>query len=68
MLSVLKFSNYHFINETARKLGTILQCNTKLKEIDLSHNDLSTQVTIKIFAEGMKNISSLETINIIITT
>ena len=63
-LSVLKLSNCHFINETTRKLAIILQYNTELKEIDLSHNDLSTQVIIKIFAEGMKNISGLETINI----
>ena len=62
-LSVLRISNCHIISKAANYLANILLCNTKLIEIDLSYNDLSTSDTIKLF-KGMKNISNLVAIDI----
>ena len=62
-LSVLKITNSYIINEAAKDLANILLNNIKLKEINLSHNDLSTTDTITVF-EGMKNMSDLIAIDI----
>ena len=62
-LSVLKIVNCCIISEAAKELATLLQYSSKLTEINLSHNDLSTTDTIKVF-EGMKNISDLIAIDI----
>ena len=62
-LSVLKLSDCSIISEAANTLTTVLLNNTKLKEIDLSYNDLSASDAIAIF-EGMKNISNLVAIDI----
>ena len=62
-LSVLKINNCCIISEAAKELATVLLCSSKLKEIDLSHTDLSTTDAIKIF-EGMRNILDLVAIDI----
>ena len=62
-LSVLKINNCYIISEAAKELATVLLDSIKLKEIDLSHNDLSTTDTITVF-EGMKNMSDLIAIDI----
>ena len=62
-LSVLKISNCCIISEAAKELATLLLYSSKLKEIDLSHTDLSTTDAIKVF-EGMRNISDFVAIDI----
>ena len=63
MLTSLKLSNCHVINKAAGELATVLFCNHKLKELDLSYNNLSTSDFVNVF-QGMKNISNLVSINI----
>ena len=62
-LSVLKIVNCYIISEAAKELATLLQYSSKLTEIDLSHNNLSTTDAVKIF-KGMKSVSYLVSINI----
>ena len=62
-LSVLKMSNCIIDDQSAKELATILLYSIKLKEIDLSQNNLSTIDTIKVF-EGMKYNSDMIAINI----
>ena len=62
-LSVLKIVNCCIISEAAKELATLLQYSSKLTEIDLSHNDLSTTDAVKVF-KGMKNVSDLVAIDI----
>ena len=62
-LSVLNINNCYIISEAVKELATLLLYSSKLKEIDLSHNDLSTTDAIKFF-KGMENISDLVAINI----
>ena len=62
-LSVLKLSDCSIISEAAKASATVLLNNTKVKEIDLSYNDLSASDAIAIF-EGMKSISDLVAIDI----
>ena len=62
-LSVLKISNCFIISKAAKELAAALLYASKLIEINLSHNDLSIAVIIKVF-KGMKNVSNLVTIDI----
>ena len=62
-LSVLNISNSGVINKAINELTTILADNTKLMELDLSYNNLSTRNAIKIF-NRMKNILNLVRFNI----
>ena len=48
-LSVLNISNCIIINETVYELMGILLCNTELKELVLSYNNILTPNTVKIF-------------------
>ena len=63
MLSSLKISDCNVISETAGELATVLLHSTFLQELDLSYNSLSKLDSLKIL-KGMKNISSLVTINV----
>ena len=63
MLTSLKLSNCHIINKAADELASVLFCNHKLEELDLSNNGLWTSDVIKIF-QGMKNISNFVSINV----
>ena len=62
-LSGLDVSSCDVINDYIYELQDILLYNTKLLEIDLSHNDLLTLNAVKIFV-GMENISNLIAIDI----
>lgn len=62
-ITALNIYNGCISSESAKELATFLLCSFKLKEINLSHNDLSTIDTIKVF-EGMKYISDLVAIDI----
>ena len=62
-ISVLNIYNCCISSGAAKELATLLLDSFKLKEINLSCNDLSTTDAIKIF-KGMKNISDLVAINI----
>ena len=62
-ISVLNIYNCFISSEAAKELAILLLYSSKLKEINLSHNDLSTTDAIKVF-KGMKNISDLVAINI----
>ena len=63
VLSVLKLTNCHLINEITDELTNVLLHSTLLQELDISCNNLETSSAINIF-KGMKNISYLVAINI----
>ena len=63
VLSSLKISDCNVIKEAADELTNVLLHNTLLQELDLSYNSLSTLDSLRIL-KGMKNISSLVTLNV----
>ena len=61
-LEVINVSHNMITDEAVDALTHILLCNVRLKELNLSYDNLSASGIIKIF-QAMKNISNLETIN-----
>lgn len=62
-LLIFHVSHSKFTDEAADELANLLLNKIKLQELDLSHSNLSTSDTVKIF-KGMKNISNLVAISI----
>ena len=63
VISSLNISNCNVINKAVDELANVLLHTTLLQALDISCNRLSSSDTVKIF-KGMKNISSLRTVNI----
>ena len=62
-LLAINFSHNKITDEAADELQNITFCNSKLEQVYLSYNNLSTSDIIKIF-KGMKNTSNLLAIDI----
>ena len=62
-LEIINVSHNMVIDEAVDALTHILLRNFRLKELNLSYDNLSASSIIKIF-QAMKNISNLETINV----
>jgi len=62
-LTEICFSHIYITNEAADHLAVVLSHSNKLEKLILTHNDLQTARTTKIF-QGNRNLSNLKHVNI----